>query len=446
MFVKRLLLLPVLFILSCTPQGVVKREEINKRCLTEQYFKNLSERVKRENPKDKGLDWYLNAGSVLRYAYDIRGSFKVWDKADSYINLYEAQGQGGRALASLFVNDLIERYNPPFYERIFLNILQSSNALVLKDRNLANVEINRALERIKEAEYRFRNELKKEEEKVKKTEEEKGFRIPKRAYLKIEKAYSVLDQYKPYRGFANPLAYYLKGILYYEMGDYNSAADMFKVAYALVRNREEAAPIVAKDWEIAFKGEKKENRLWVVFLNGLSFEKVEKRFDIPLFLISGDIFYVGIALPWLKERKEKAPYLVVYSNGKAVKSKRLVNVNNLIAWEFKRRLPAIFAKEVARAAVKALIQYEVNKHFGALAGLAVAIYQFATTQADTRQWNWLPAEVQIAEITYKPGKPVYIKIPGHKPKRFVFNGGDAIIFVRALKPCDEVFYYAAQFE
>jgi len=243
--------------------------------------------------------------------------------------------------------------------------------------------------------------------------------------------------------------YYLKGILYLEQGDYNNAADMFKITYGLVKDREAAAKQVAKDWELAQNPNDGKHHLWVIYLNGLSFEKVERRFDIPLFLVTNEVFYTGIALPWLKERPKTSNSLLVQTaNGKFVETERLVNVDSLVAWEFKQRLPSIVTREIIRAAVKTLMQYEARKHLGFWGGLTVAIFQAATTRADTRQWYWLPKEIQIARVDFEPNKPVIIKVPGHKPKKFVFseNVKDAIIVVRGFKPQDEVWYYEIPFE
>jgi hypothetical protein len=459
-----LLVLFIFFTTSCmSPTTISKSREIKKEKLTREYFEErfnkLCEELKENrnllSPGKKtkrSLEWYLDGGSIARYAYHLRTSLNIWDFADTQINIYEQkllEEKAAQEFASLLINDWVKNYTPPIYERVFLNIFQAFNDLSLQNIDDANIELNRAISRLKHAEKIFKREIERAKKEAEEKQREKRFSLSKKNLEPIEKAYSVLDKFKPYSKFENPLVYYLKGIIYYEWGDYYNAAEMFKIAYGLVKDKEPAAKQVAKDWELTQKPERHKHHLWVIYLNGLSFEKVERRFDIPLFLVTGDVIYTGISLPWLKERPKTSETLYIQTHdGKVLKTQRLVNVNALIAWEFKKRLPALLTREITRAAVKTLTQYEINKHFGTLAGLVFAIYQFVTTKADIRQWYWLPKEIQIVRVEFEPGKPIFIKVSGHKTKRVVFPADvkDAIIIVRGFKPQDEVWYYEVLFK
>ena len=453
-----------LALFSCmSPSTVTKRSEIDNKKLTKEFFKQHFAEVQKRLKKDKNLlkkgkkpeeslEWYLDAGSVARYAYALKPSFKIWDFADTQINLYEQKVLGEKAIqeaASILLNDWVKDYTPPIYERVFVNVFQALNDLSLQNFSDANVELNRAISRLQHAEKIFEKEIAEAKKEAEKEKKGKTVNISQRTLAPIEKAYSNLDKFKPYSKFENPIVYYLKGILYLEQGDYNNAADMFKITYGLVKDKEEAAKQVAKDWELAQNPEDGKHHLWVIYLNGLSFEKVERRFDIPLFLVTNEVFYTGIALPWLKERPKTSNSLLVQtSDGRFVETKRLVNVDSLVAWEFKQRLPALVTREIIRAAVKTLMQYEARKHLGFWGGLTMAVFQAATTRADTRQWYWLPKEIQIARVEFEPNQPITIKVPGHKPKQFVFSDDvkDAIIVVRGFKPQDEVWYYEIPFK
>lgn len=428
----------------------------SKGKLDKAYFQKrlakIKETLKGEGEKKKSLDWYLNGGSIARYAYDLKTSFKLWDIADERINLYESRllaQKGAQELGSLLTNDLSLPYTPPIYERVYLNFSQALNDLSLNKTRDAHIELNRALERLKYAEYIFKKEIENSKRQNEQEAKERDFKISDKTLLPIERAYSVLNRYKPYRKFENPIVYYLKGILYYEEGDYNNAADMFKVAYALTRKKEPGAKVVASDWFLTQKkGKDRKHHLWVIYLNGLSFEKVEKVFHLPLFIFSDEVIYSGVALPWLKERPKTSKTLYITTGSGTYKTLRLVDMDALVAWEFRKRLPSIVFREILRAAVKTAAQYGAKKLFGGLAQLVVALYQFATTRADTRQWDWLPKEIQIARVDFRPNEPVIIRVPGHRAKVFKFGPSvrDAIIIVRGFKPQDEVLYYAISFK
>lgn len=453
----------VFSIVSCMgPSTVVKESDLRSKKLTPSFFKNhyakIQERLKKDkkllqNAKkpEESLEWYLDAGSVARYAYDLNTSFKIWDFADRQINIYEQKllvEKGFQEAASLLVNDLVKDYKPPIYERVFVNIFQALNALSMSDLSTANVELNRAIDRLKYAENIFKKEIEQAQKEAEKEKKGRQVQISDRTLSPIEKAYSNLDRFKAYSKFENPFVYYLKGILYYERGEYSNAVDMFKTAYGLIKDKEPAQKVVEKDWELARSPSNTKHYVWVIYLNGLSFEKVEKRFDIPLFVVTDRVLYTGIALPWLKERPKTSDSLLIQTPNGTYKTYRLVNVDNLVAWEFKQRLPSIVTKEVIRATVKTLIQYEANRRLGLLAGIATAVYQAVTTKADTRQWYWLPKEIQVARIEFKPNEPIRITVPNHPPKEFKFddNVKDAIIIVRGFKPNDEVWYYVATFK
>ena len=254
--------------------------------------------------------------------------------------------------AALLVNDLIKDYRPPIYERVFVNVFQTLNALSMSDHSTANVELNRAIDRLKYAENIFKKEIEEAQKEAEKEKKGKTINISKKTLEPIEKAYSNLDRFKAYSKFENPFVYYLKGILYYERGEYANAADMFKTAYGLVKDKEPAQKVVAKDWELANSPPDGKHYAWVIYLNGLSFEKVEKRFDIPLFLVTSKVLYTGIALPWLKERPKTSDSLLIQTPQGAYKTYRLVNVDNLIAWEFKQRLPSIVTREISGLRLK----------------------------------------------------------------------------------------------
>ena len=450
----------LLSLTSCMAPQTVSQDALYKSSLNENFFKSKLAEVKKEikkNPKilknsskpPKGLEWYLDAGSIARYAYDIPTSLKIWDFADRQVNIYEQQllmGKLAQNVAALLINDYVKNYVPPIYERVFLNTYQAINYFSLSKPDSANIELNRAIERLDKAKTIFAKEMEIKESNVEKQKKKIANASFKQSSInQIEKAYSVLDQYKPYQDFANPFVYYLKGIYYYEIGDYANAKDMFKITYGLIKGQEPATEQVNDDWVLANQGGDGKHYAWVIYLNGLTFRKVEKRFDIPVFLFSRDVLYVGIALPWLKEQPLTSKTLYV-SNGRETKTTvRLVNMDRLVAWEFKQRLKPLIFQQIVKAVLQAVEQYTAKKTLGGWAQLAVAVFNYATNKADLRQWYWLPKEVQITRIEIHKGDKLTIKVPGHPKKVIPVNTDkDLIIFIRGFKPQDEVLYYVGQ--
>ena len=455
----------ITFLSSCTQPEVILTP--SKSNLSKYTFEKSLTKIKKEiktNPEllklnaksKKSLDWYENAASICYFAKDLNLSYKIFDYVDKKINLYEQKLLSDKLvenLASILLNDLVRDYTPPIYERVFVNVYMAKESLLKGDLQKYNINLNRAIERLKYAHTIFEKEMKLENKKDenlsknKKNKDYKKIKFTKKTLLPIEKEYSSLDAYKPYQDFENPYVYFLKGIYYLYTGENQNAMDMFKTTYGLIKNREKATQVVSKAWEFA-KNNKKENLLWIIYLNGLSLEKVEKKFDLPV-SIGDAIVVISVALPTLKERGKASDTLYILVENETGKklytTKRLVDVDNLIAFEFKKRMEHIIPREIIRAAVKTFLQVEAKKHFGSVGNLIALAYSQATTKADTRQWLWLPKEIQVNVVKLPKDGKVTIYIPNQKKYILNLNNNKSskIIFVRNFYPKNEVIYYEA---
>ena len=110
----------------------------------------------------------------------------------------------------------------------------------------------------------------------------------------------------------------------------------------------------------------------------------------------------------------------------------------MILTEFRYKYPDIVTRAIFSALLKTYAQYEMDKE-DSLLGLAAAIYQMATTQADTRVWNSLPKEFQVARIPMPKDRKLTL-LAANAPINVTIspNAKDAIIYVRipvaAAKP------------
>lgn len=453
--------LPLLFLWSLTllvyscgiPSLVLKSGNFYHHRLDKRFFKSEFNRFKEQLGKngkkaDGNLFLLLNGGSVARYAGFLNYSVRWWNEADRTINLYEENLLGEswkRKLVSLFYNNYANEYLPPIYERVFLDIYQAINFFSLNKPPSANIFLNRALERLGYAKEVFKEEVKRKEEELKRKEKKQKVHTST-DISPIEKAYSVLDYYKPYADFENPLAYYLKGIYYYESGEPLKAADMFKTTYGLIKGKEPATKQVNADWLLTQQGkDKTKHYAWIIYLNGLTFRKVEKVFLLP-FIVSGTPVKVRIILPWLISQPGAGTLYV--SNGRRIKKAvRLVNMDRLVAWEFKQRFPLLLKEQLIKAAIQAVEQYLAAQKLGRLGELGMKLYHQYTNRADLRQWYWIPKEIDVTRIEIKPGDTLSFWTQGSsKVKKIYINGErDIILFVRAFKKGDEVLYYVGQF-
>ncbi len=102
----------------------------------------------------------------------------------------------------------------------------------------------------------------------------------------------------------------------------------------------------------------------------------------------------------------------------------------VIATEFKKDLPSIQARSIASAIAKTIVQAQIEKHSGGIAGLFAAIYQAATTGSDTRIWSALPKSFQVANVQIPKDGKIELNIGGQIKTVDVKGAKNAIIIVR----------------
>ncbi|MGR5150055.1 hypothetical protein ACQKP8_26355 [Photobacterium alginatilyticum] len=91
----------------------------------------------------------------------------------------------------------------------------------------------------------------------------------------------------------------------------------------------------------------------VIYENGQSPKKKEVRYDFPLFLVGvNKVKYVGMALPEMGDGTAALPYVQVDQ----YRIQPMASMSKVIQSEFKAEYPAILAREVTRAVVKAASQ------------------------------------------------------------------------------------------
>ncbi len=407
-----------------------------KQASTKQEYQKLFQEYKEQN-KTKDLLWDYEAGTVGNYVAAYKESVFYFDRAEDLIKKYDEEVLASKALANIgavLTNDTFMAYRPRIYEKIMVNTYKAIDFIELGDWRNARIEFNRALVRQKRAAKFFEKEIALEKKKIKHQNEEKlkkskkSFSLNKvlknkKTLSPIEKKYKNLFTFKPYRDFVNPFSTYLAGLYFLNRKDYRKAEQLLKETYGMIKGRDNGASYVLKDWKLANNMKRsirsrKQHFTWVIFFNGKAPKKEELRIDIPLFLFSNDVYYTGIALPTLKTQKAPYPYLLVNKK----KTKRVASMDRIIKQEFKKRFPTIMTRALARTIVQTVIQKRVNDKLQGVAavtpmgflltkGLSAAA-QAVLNRADTRMWERLPKEFQVARV--KSGTKLVIQTPNKK--------------------------------
>jgi len=407
-------------------------KRVKEHYTTKDYQELYKELDKPKFLKSKDLTWSYHAGTVSYMVKDYNKSLYYFNRAEKEIKKYDDKILAGKIasnVASMLTNDRFTAYTPKIYEKIMVNTWKGIDHMLRGDKRLARKEFNRARVRQLRAKAFFakeirkeKKELQKEQKATKKKQKSKKTLFNYNKVLKdkrvldpIEKEYSNLFAFKPYRDFVNPFSNYIAGIYFMNAGDYRKATGLLKSCYGMIKGIDQGSRYVLQDLKTA-RARKRSLRArrrkytWVVFFNGLGPQKVEKKIDIPLYLVSKNVFYTGIALPYLKMRERAYDYLVVYNKrNRPVRTKRIASMDRIVKAEFKKRFDGIVLRALQRAVVQTIIQKQLHDRLGLLGGIAAAIYQAGMNRADLRSWDMLPKEFQVARI--RSGRKIIIKTP-----------------------------------
>jgi len=413
---------------GCNPakQDIQKFNALyEKGCLDQTTFEKSVEfaRTKMgevEKPNAEDLLWAMQLGVLERTRQNYRQSSEYFDKAEEMLSYFDYQNKAVDSVAAIAVSDNVIPYAGEEYDGIMVNTYKALNFMSLSKDDLARVEFNRAMDRQRRSKEKFaeqlqqvKNEIEKQKGKQK-TLVKKSVENPKVSNL-IAKKYPGLSQFEAYPDFVNPFATYMAGVYFNLVGDHSKAVTLLKESCGMVSDNHYIAEDLAVTEQILDGGAQLKDTVWVVFENGLGPVRKEFRIDLPLFIVTNKVKYVGIALPKLVFRKEAYPYLSVETSNDSYRTELVADMDRVIQTEFKEDFKGILTRAIISATAKAAAQYALDEGGSSelqLASIGVAIFSFVTTAADVRIWTTLPKNFQVARLPIPDDRQITISAPG----------------------------------
>lgn len=395
-----------------------------------QYFRgcNLDESLEfakskisdNKTPKGEDLLWSLQVGAVDRLKKNYQESNKYFDSSEEMLNYFDYQNAALDSAASVVVNENIIPYIGQKYDGIMVNTYKALNFMALGDNDLARVEFNRALDRQRRAKETYTKEIAKLKEEIDREDAKKDSRAKQSVENpEIEKIltenYPGLYEFKAYPDFVNPFTNYMAGIFFNLIGDSTKAFTFIKEAYGMVSDNKYVADDLALTEKVLDGQGQIKDTVWVIFENGMGPVKEEFRVDLPLFVATEKVKYVGFALPKLTFREQAYPYLIVRAADETYNTQTVANMDRVIQTEFSKDFKAILTRAIISTTAKAVAQYALDKQGDSKAKLmsfVVAAYSFATTAADVRIWTSLPKNFQVARLPIPADRSITIEPPG----------------------------------
>ena len=406
---------------------------------------------KRGNSKD-AIIWRLEQGAVLRAAERFEESNQAFDKAEELVNKYEeaAKMSVSREALATVTNLTTLPYEGFAYDKIMMNTYKALNYLQMGDSEKARVEFNRAFQRQHNAVHINTKRIEKAIEEGKKQNYNVDLaKVNRDGKFKsqFDNYYGDLEQFKAYAVYVNPLTVYLDGLYFMTHATGGSDLERSRKSFERVLGMLGENKYIRQDMETieqVVNGKPISATTYVFFETGQSPEREQIRIDLPLFIITPGVPYVGAAFPKLKYRADYISALNVSYDGKTEDALLLSNMDAVVAREFKNELPTIITKTLIASAIKAGATYGAyagatdggRKNSGA--GLAVliagALYQVAMNQADLRTWTTLPKEFQFCRIPTPADRKIELYPPdlGRKIPVVIDEGVVNVVWVKSV--------------
>ncbi|MBS4407725.1 hypothetical protein [Campylobacter vulpis] len=374
---------------------------INKYCNEEIYTTNLQKLEKNDDVIYTGL----NVGLIARNCGDFNKSNVFFDRAEEAykydVDLQNVGKKGAKVVATTLINDTIVDYEGSLYERIMVNVYKGLNYMSLSDYANARVEFNRALMRQDKAKEYFAKEIEKNREELKKAKEDPNYQQNMNENAKIiDKEYEHLfEAFDTTKNFINPYATYLASVFFFMDNDFRKAGGLFREVAAINSKNAEITKQAKLFKDASRKSSKnKKKYIFVVYENGFGVVKDDFTLTLP-FLVEGKIISASVALQTLKKREGSFEFIKV--NG--AKTSQFVDLDNIVATEFKINMPAMISKALAQTILKTTLNLVVanNDSTGGWLTLASSVATAATNKADVRSWRGLPKNISVAMVENK---------------------------------------------
>ncbi|MFA6288146.1 MAG: hypothetical protein WC661_12250 [Opitutaceae bacterium] len=386
-------------------------------------------------------------------------SITAFDQAEEKVNYWEEQAKikvGSEGLA-VITNLANIPYRGRSYDKVMLDTYNALNYLQLGQADPARVSLNRALQYQRDAvELNQKRIVAAQDEAAKaregKIKDEKG----KSASYDVDKAQkdpktgpaltaalaASTAPIKAYGDYVNPFAVFLDGLFFTVRGENGSDWERGRKSFERVAGMVPENPYVAADFATATaaaEGKAPEGLTYVIFETGTGPHRDQVRIDIPTFLVTSRLAYVGAAFPKLVFNGDYAATLAVAAGGQTFNTATVASMDSVVANDFKNEWPTTLTKTLIATATKAIIQAIVQKQMsdqnaalGLFGGLAMTVVNASTNIADTRTWRTLPKEFQYARLATPADRQLTLAA-GTQTKTITLDPGAVnVVYVKSV--------------
>jgi len=410
------------------------------------------EASKHATSKKDGLVWNLERGAIMRGAGEFDDSLASFAAAEEQVQLAESEAktQVSNEAVALATNLAQLPYKGYFYDRIMLNTYQAMNYMMLGDMDASRVELNRAGERQRDALSENAKRIEKAEAEAHKVQEvqladgssyvdkakdDEGFKT------NFDAVYQEDDGVVLYSDYVNPFSVFVDGLFFATNSSGGSDMEHARKSFQRASQMAGANQYLREDMNLvasaASSGSPINNRTYVVLETGSAPYRKEIRIDIPVFLVSGDVPYVGAAFPRLVYNDDYLTSLEVSAGATTHHSEKVCSMDSVVKTEFYNELPIVITKTLVASGTKALAAYAVSEATDSsiITQITTSVVQLAMNKADLRTWRSLPKEFQYCSFTTPDDGTITVRNPvsGENHTINVESNNVNVVYVRATR-------------
>ena len=405
---------------------------------------------KQEDNKKDGLVWNLERGAILRGAGDLDNSLASFEKAEGFVQAaeIEAKTKVSSEATALATNLTQIPYRGYFYDRIMLNTYQALNHIAMGDLDAARVELNRASQRQRDALNENAKRIEKAEAEARKVEDvqlEDGSSYVDKAKeddgfnSNLDAVYQKDDGVAVYADYVNPFSVFIDGLYFLTNPAGPSDLERARKSFQRVAQMADSNRFAQDDLKVAeaaaASGTPLNDTTYVVFETGSAPYRKEIRIDIPVFLVSDDVPYVGAAFPRLVYQDDYLENLEVDLGSTTISPELVCSMDSVVKTEFYNELPIVITKTLVAAGTKALAAYAISEATDGniFAQIATSAYQLAMNKADLRTWRSLPKEFHYCSFTTPEAGEIEVRNPisGESQSIQLESNNINVVYVRA---------------
>ncbi|MCI6288794.1 MAG: hypothetical protein MR727_08685 [Lentisphaeria bacterium] len=269
--------------------------------------------------------------------------------------------------------------------------------------------------------------------------------------------------HRGYAGFLNPFSIFLSAYGYVRKGSWQNALVDHERLYraapgnplvrqyyvtSLLKTGRSIPPELKGIRPLDFSLEN--GNVLVVFANGRSAALRQIQLYIPVIIPR---YYATLAaVAWPVCEFYPAPFrtLNVSAGGRDLTTTPVADMDGILAAEYNKRLPGMILRICLSTAVKEFAAFaatraasQANEWAGVATAVGTSIYKIAFNTADTRTWEILPKEFQIAQFAMPEDRRLVLAPDNRNPATIHFpdDAGSAIVFVNAPGPSPHAFTY-----